>query len=103
MSVATRSHGPGRREGIAQNGVDTMNLDGLPGHTPDRHEAIRGGCGENVLFSTLHRMTREFVLSHSGRDVIEPLRFTPRHMISRAHLGAISALFPIIARTRVLA
>jgi hypothetical protein len=45
-----------------------MNLDGLPSHIPDRREAILGGCGENVLFSTLRRMTRE-TRSVTGADL----------------------------------
>jgi len=49
-----------------------MNLGGLPGHIPDRREAIRGGCGENVLFSTLRRMTRESVRSTGGDTCVEP-------------------------------
>lgn len=48
-----------------------MNLDGLPGHNPDRREAILGGCGENVLFSTLRLMTRESVLFIAGNACVE--------------------------------
>jgi len=54
-----------------------MNSDGLPSHIPDRREAILGGCGENVLFSTLRRMTRESVLSTPGDTCDEPVFCTP--------------------------
>lgn len=56
IGVVTRSHVPGRRKPMStSNGVDTMNLDGLPGHIPDRRESVHGGCGKNILFFTLRK------------------------------------------------
>jgi hypothetical protein len=61
-----------------------MNLDGPPGHIPDRREAILGGCGENVLFSTLRRMTRGSVLLKTGDERVEQLVCTLQNPVLRS-------------------
>jgi len=104
VGVVTRSHVPGRRRPIRpRRSLSTMKADGLPSHIPDRREAILGGCGENVLFSTLRRMTWESVPSTSLHTCFEPAAYTPRPMTSRAYaLGTSTRFtcFPKTARTR---
>jgi hypothetical protein len=56
-----------------------------PSHIPDRREAILGGCGENVLFSTLRRMTGSPSYPRWA-TFVAPMVCTPRQMSSRVHL-----------------
>jgi hypothetical protein len=94
IGVVTRSHVPGRRKPMStSNGVDTMNLDGLPGHIPDRRESVHGGCGQNL--PVLHAPSYDWGARpiRGARGVLEPPRFTPRPMTSRDYTTEISTRF----------
>jgi hypothetical protein len=54
-------------------------------HTPDRREAIRGGCGRTFPGSHAPVHVHACSLPDWARRVPS---FTPRHMISRAHLAS---------------
>jgi hypothetical protein len=104
-----RDHVPGRCKYIVlQNIVDIMNLDGLPCHIPDRREGVdrhllsgtpwihpwrlrekhpcfsrpgQQACDPQWVRNTAPSYDWGVRPVHSGRDVIEPQRFTPQSAI----------------------